>query len=615
MRYLFLILIAIGLAGTIGCMGQPDIADNSAVQQQPQQRRSRSAPPVDENDPEEAGDAESEDSDENAESGDDNASTDDDGDADDASAEEDDEKEKDEEEASRRKRSPRTRAGLGGGVPTPKRIDSGGGGGGDEDEEIESQEYDDETGDEEGSEDDESDEVGGRRDRGGFGSDDNGQADADSQEQESFWDRAQEEFAEDHEEEGFQYLYGHLLSDRGDLRKYGLDWYAGLNSTRLALRWGVGIEYRTTGDVEGDPPVIGPISGNSESGESNTTSGSGGGSLRTITVPEHLRNRGSLIRRSEDNSSSNTDSDDEVRLPPREELLYYTGDYGQFFLDRLQARRTRGFYGDLLADVETELPEEEPAAEENPAPPGGGGSGDFVSGMGGGGMSPNRPGGNDQDSTEADASKTGLLPGAIMLGRAKQAQLISKAQAAGVDVLAVFHVHVRKSGSTNTVSETELILYRVHDGEQLCDGRKLMNTRVDKKRESTGRDTDDDPVQVALDQVFQKYADEQLKASDFQDLASSGETEKVAAYVEGRIGDLVSSRPANPLAAAAEIMYFYNENYLDKLTASDHLEQLLSREAAVALLEGDDDSKREELAKWMPDQFEVRTNTGDGDFR
>ena len=71
----------------------------------------------------------------------------------------------------------------------------------------------------------------------------------------TFFERANYAFSTENETEGFQYLYAHAIAEDNALDEHPIAWYTGINEPRLALRWGVGVDYRA-GSFEGDPPIF-----------------------------------------------------------------------------------------------------------------------------------------------------------------------------------------------------------------------------------------------------------------------------------------------------------------------------------------------------------------------
>ena len=135
-----------------------------------------------------------------------------------------------------------------------------------------------------------------------------GEVEADEKTEEkfvSFYDRAVKAFAKDYDPEGFQFLYAHYLTDENAFIDHPLGWYEGVSEPRVALRWGVAIDYND-GGFEGEPPVIGdPVAddsgsrdnnrgrGNRRGGDSDfgAPSGSGGRNVGTTRFDGHAHGR------------------------------------------------------------------------------------------------------------------------------------------------------------------------------------------------------------------------------------------------------------------------------------------------------------------------------------
>ncbi len=450
----------------------------------------------------------------------------------------------------------------------------------------------------------------------------------------SFFELAEQEFAKQHESDAFQYLYAHALTDEKALRETPMAWYNGgpsekimkkdpkakgrLGEPRLALRWGVGIVYDVTGDFDGDPPVIGGPS-DSDSSDSDGTDGSRSGGGLSISGPPD-RSIGARNRASKSADRNNSRREREAKSP-REELPYYTGDYGTLFLKRLEKRRTHegGFYGKILAMVDTDRPAVDQSENDNlssspsadvPA----GNVDDDLGMLSGGGGAVQPPGGRRNNSSNDNASdddddrtKTGLQPGVTMIGVDRLSDLLKKAKAMGVDVLAVFEVDVKTSSRTDiTTSTTRLALYSVKSGVLILRGKSLKNTAVEKAREKN-RDDKDDPVELALDLVFADYADKEWRSSDFP--------ETIANHVSARISKLIDSEPQNPLPTLVEIRQYHEMGFIDEAEMASAFEALVGSSVARDLIEGSDSEKRKALASWMPGNFVTGPSSSGGDFR
>lgn len=447
----------------------------------------------------------------------------------------------------------------------------------------------------------------------------------------SLYDLAQIAFALEFEESAMNFLYAHALTDESVLSKHGINWYSALKEPRVALRWGVGVHYTTTGDVEGAPPVIG---GDPEDFEGTTSSGSGAENSRGTSSNLNALQGPSSKRKEkkEREKRANRGGKSGLDLPPREKLIYYTGDFGEFLLERLEMRRTRntGYYGYILSDIDVEnvdfdaeeFVEVDDSGSSNRNDTGDGGNRAQASLLsdGGGASEPepvrnnnrNNNNGSKRRSYGADNSKkTSLQPGVMMVGVDNTDKLLRRANDLGLDVLVVFEVKVRKSSTTDKISNsTRLNLYLVKDGQELIKGKTLTMASVAKKRESM-RGDDDDPVQVALDSVFQEFADENLRAAD---MPSNIEKE----HIDKRVSKIVSASPKNPLPALVEIMAYKHMGYLEESEVMTAFEELIGKKNAVNLIEGDDDEKRKALSDWLPkdmSQTSAKSGGDGGSFR
>ncbi len=442
----------------------------------------------------------------------------------------------------------------------------------------------------------------------------------------SFFESAEEAFGQTRDSDGFQYLYAHALTDDRVLRETPMSWFNGwsenedrkFNEPRLGLRWGVGIVYKLDGDLDGDPPVIGDSdspSGTNAAGRGNSNVDdiagppSGGGGSIAAPPRRNLFNQGAGAS----TAAGNRDRSDTSSLTPHEEIVFYTGDYGRMFLERLDSRRTHegGFYGKLLAEINAKAAGNSATDatsnrndEQQNLPSGALGGFDDLMGISGGsgggitGNPNNQPGTNVGSSKDDEGSgggpKTGTQPGVSLVGVDKLETLIRNAASMGIDVLAVFEVDIKHSSRTNrSTNTTRLALYSVKHGELIKRGKALTLAKVAKDRE-TGRG--DDPVDIALDEIFQNYADKQWRGTEFP---SSLKKE----HVDSRIETLVDSKPVNPLPALVEIRQYYVMDYIDKFELANAFEALIGSDTAKILVEGNEDSMRAAMAKWMPGNF------------
>lgn len=414
----------------------------------------------------------------------------------------------------------------------------------------------------------------------------------------SFHDRATVAFKNDHDNEAFQFLYGHALTEDGALKDHPINWYPGVAEPRLALRWGVGVDYNK-GRFDGDPPVIGDPVGDSSASSSapNSDTGTGppGGGARGIGGARRPRTGFSNRNRNQQTQSTPAKRFED----PAEELEYYTGDFGDKFIERIEMRRKRGFYGAALQNIDLNQSfanaDDSSSSAASSGPPLDGG-GDFALAGAGRRRPPrntqNQGSGDDEPTYEAE--RTSLAPGLMMLGTGTQKSLIEDAQENNLDLLVVFSVKVDHSESRNsTKSKTQARLINVKSGEVLKVSKTLTNTSVAKARESGA---EDDPVEVALDQIFKEMSDQDYKAVDMPEIE--------AQYIKQRVNELVDSKPDNPLPQMVEIKFYHVNGTISRDEFITAIEGMIGPDNAKKLIDGDIDDRESAIAQWMPGKFD-----------
>lgn len=468
-----------------------------------------------------------------------------------------------------------------------------------------------------------------------------GEVEADEKTEEkfvSFYDRAVKAFAKDYDTEGFQFLYAHYLTDENAFIDHPLGWYEGVSEPRVALRWGVAIDYND-GGFEGEPPVIGdPVAddsgsrdnnrgrGNRRGGDSDFGAPSGsGGSMGVQGGRNRRAGAGNRQRGGEPGSGQQRRGGnvaEQIRSPD-EELDHYTGDFGEKFVRRYEMRRRHedAYYGVVMREIdkasagdETEEKDEEEKAEEAPRRRG---SGDDFGTMGGGSnvdMNEERRrreqarngrgnrGGSSSSDFEAEASS--LAPGLMFVGVGNKSQMLANAKNLNLDLLVIFEVKIkhseRRNGESSTKSNTRLVVYSVKDGKVLdTDSKSLSNLAVATIREK-GRD---DPVELELDKVFGEMADTKYKSQDLPEMDAVVATKRYQFLLSKKKYD-------NPLPVLVEIKQYVDAGLVSQNDYIAACEQLLGDTAAQNLIDGDMKKKEKALEDYLPGNYEVNISTG-----
>ena len=442
----------------------------------------------------------------------------------------------------------------------------------------------------------------------------------------SLMERAERAFAMKHDPEAFQYLYAHFLTDDDAIESFQPSWFTGINEPRISLRWGVAVNYMPKG-FEGDPPKIGDAvetsdntrgnnrRGGNRRGGGGDLGGAGGATGGSFGISggrsQRERQRRGLTNNNNNNRNRNGNS---TGRSPSESLTYYTGDFGESFVDRYEMRRLHNdaFYGSIMKEIKNEIadePEEQPQQRQR-ARRGGGDLGSF----GGGSQDVQRrerdrnQGGGDSES-EYEAEQTALAPGLMYLGEGSKNKMLSHAKAYNIDVLVVFDVEIKhteqRNGDTDTVSRTAIKLYSVKTGKELVGTRKLSHKKVANDRR---RDAQDDPVQIELDRVFSKTAKaESFPGADTVFKAKEMPAANPSAFVK-RYNNLLNEDYANPLPILVEIKHYYKVGHITQNDYVAACQKLLGDVAAQDLIDGDMKRRESAIKKYLPGQYEVDTD-------
>lgn len=190
-----------------------------------------------------------------------------------------------------------------------------------------------------------------------------------------------------------------------------------------------------------------------------------------------------------------------------------------------------------------------------------------------------------------------------MLGKGVFKELIGKARAQGLDVVLYFNIKVSKSTRTGLVANTATIdVVDVSTEQKVFSLAPLNNLKMQKEREAAKKGGLDDPLELAVDKLFQ-FADRQYRMLPVPQKT----TEEV---LELRIRPLVASRPENPLSALAEIKFLFSKEMVKKEHVPIAFEQLLGKEVSDQWMSADREARNELLARWLP-----RTSSGRGGNR
>ena len=417
-------------------------------------------------------------------------------------------------------------------------------------------------------------------------SDDGSEDDSDA-EPSNFYEKAVKAFREGKEADAVQFLYAHVLTDENAPEEYPINWVSGLSEPRLFLRFAVGINYSAPKSFDGRPPVVGDPAPVGRRGR-NIRSARGSGSPGTGGTSRN-RGRSPFAGVKPDTSKGM--------------LLYYTGEYGEKVLERLEMRRTHsdGYYGKILRDINFE--EQEVNTGPVPRPRGGGINDGALSAQDSGNL---RGPAIDVDNKEIIGT---LSPGILMLGKGKKNQLISRAEKYGVDVLILFDVTVSHSNSTGiSTSSTRVKFIPLKEGAETISGRQMKSDSIAKSREKLD-DDDDDPVEKALDKLFAGAADNVFRTSE--DLPKGLTPERA----QKRIAELAKQETNNPLRPMVEALSYFRKGLIEQADLSTAYTALIGEDNAQKLLDGELEDKEAAISDWLPPEFDLSSEADDSEFR
>lgn len=475
---------------------------------------------------------------------------------------------------------------------------------------------------------------------GGFnGGGRNGQAEAKT-EPETLKDKAIAAFQKGDDDGGFQYMYGHYVAEEDGRDKISLQFMPTVKRPRTAIRWAVGVVYKTSSGFSGAPPQIGeepnvlPQGRNSggrggRGGRGGGFGGGAGGAGGGAGSPDGFgggpagagggggggggRSRGRSGNPSEGGMA---------------ELTYYSGEIGETLVEFIDKIRVRGNNGKMIAKV---------SRESDGGGRGGSGqfSGSFSSGGAGGGAaiddgrtaadreafrsgrSSGRASNNNRNAPKKDeaASKyKNVLPGVMMLGTGSLKDLQQRAKAHAIDVLVVVDVKVKVIPSNGQEhNDTKIYMWDTSGDSPARVGRPsstLNNIRVWMARQNN-TDEEKDPVQNAVKSIF-----ESTKEDGFMNVYKIREMPDLnQEQVMNRLKSLVdeSVKLGNPMPGLVELTYYREKNLLPEKAYTDAINKITESEIGEVLLNGSEEEREEALAPFLPPEWKVNeAATGGG---
>ena len=123
-------------------------------------------------------------------------------------------------------------------------------------------------------------------------------------------------------------------------------------------------------------------------------------------------------------------------------------------------------------------------------------------------------------------------------------------------------------------------------------GERLRSDKVAEDREKEGRA---DPVELALNDLFEEAADLEFKAAELPEALKTKPT-----VVERRIEDIAESNRDDPLPAAYEIVSYHQQGLIDDTSARSALNTLFEAQVGEIILTGDEKAKMRIIRPYLP---------------
>jgi hypothetical protein len=301
-------------------------------------------------------------------------------------------------------------------------------------------------------------------------------------------------------------------------------------------------------------------------------------------------------------------------------LVFYTGDYGERLINRLNKRRlhAEAYYGKILAlnDLSPKNDVNNRSTTTTITDPGISDPshailiGDEV-GPTTRTVTATAPANRTTNTSGVAASTGTVIPGVVFLGVETDSNadqiFIDQAKAAGLDGLLLFHVSVKTKGkSSPPYSVTVLSVHNLKKSDDVLKASSLSSETVAKTREKNRKESDD-PVELQLDKIFKGFSDDKLRVSAMPELKPE--------IAKKRVETLSGETHGNPLPVVGEIMSYHKSGLVDEATAVAAIAKILgNQDAATKLVTGSEDEKKAAIEKWMPENFKLSDSPA-GDFR
>jgi hypothetical protein len=448
-------------------------------------------------------------------------------------------------------------------------------------------------------------------------------------------EKALQAFQKGDDDGGFQLMYGHYVAEDEGRAKIPLQFMATLKRPRTAIRWGVGVVYKSSRGFNDAPPKVGekpnvlpqPRGGRNTGGRGGFGGGSGGGPGAAGGGPGAAGGGPGAAGGSGFGGSGfgGGRGGGDPSQGGMAELQYYTGEIGEVLVASLDKIRVSGQNGRMLAKVSWDSAD---AGNQS------GGNAGRLTSSGSGGMIDDgrsaadrknarggRPGaapgrGSQQKKAEDSPGSEykNLLPGVLMLGKSSLKDLQSRAKAHGIEILAVAEVNVKVVPSTGQqINDTRVVLWDVSGDTPERVGRPsstLNNIRVWLARQKN-TDEDKDPIRNGVKAVFEPGKEDGFlkvyRIADMPDLT--------AEQAMNRLTSLVSESQSsnNPLPALVELTYYRQKGLLPEKAFVESADKIAGTEIGDVLLNGSEDDREKAIADLLPPNWTVNESAGGGD--
>ena len=366
---------------------------------------------------------------------------------------------------------------------------------------------------------------------------------------------ASRSFQDGRDRDAMNLLYAQALVRSADgesvLEKYR--WVPALKRAKLAIRWGVGVDYSVKFGYEGNPRAVGVVQ----------------------NLP-----------------GDEFDDVDEIEdlLPElkNQTLDYYAGDIAEELLLRLKMRIEKSYYGDVLsAELGKILTGSRDDEEDFYGDDGYGEASRRGRGYDGYG------GGEDRDSDKPDGDAIEqVMPGVTCLGVADRGDLFQRAREQGVDLLVIFDVAADPNNVRRFVdTSTRVRLFDVQTEEQVAVTGKIGNVEMQKKRVEN---PDDETIIEEMNKIFEPI-DETYRAKPFPDVTNDNGQKAVIGFVR----KLLVDPSKNPLWKLAEVRFYEHRGGLQPNHAASAYAKIVPSKAKQLYSVATDDEARALLAEWL----------------